>query len=46
MTADPVIHAVVFLADHPTWTWRDLMDTPEEAIDALKSYERSRSSDA
>jgi len=42
MTADPILEAVVFLADHPAWTWRDLAETPDDVLDALKSYQRSR----
>ena len=32
---------VLFLADHPTWTYRDLDETPEDALLLLKQLRRA-----
>lgn len=30
--ADDRLADVLFLADHPAWTWRDLEETPEDVL--------------
>lgn len=41
-TDDPVTIDAMFLDRHPGWTYRDLMDTPEEIVDALKLLDQKR----
>ncbi len=33
---------VLFLANHPAWTWRDLEDTPEDVLASLRILERAQ----
>ena len=41
-TVDERLADVVFLANHPAWTWRDLESTPEDVIDIMRQYERQQ----
>ena len=34
-TADDRLADVLFLANHPTWRWRDLEETPEDVLALL-----------
>lgn len=31
---------VLFLANHPAWTWRDLEETPEDVIGLMRQLAR------
>jgi len=33
---------VVFLINHPSWTWRDLQETPEDVLALLYAFEFQR----
>lgn len=41
-TDDPVVIDAIFLDRHPGWTHRDLMETPDEIVDALKLLDAKR----
>lgn len=33
---------VLFLDAHPAWTWRDLMDTPDDVVQLLRRLDAKR----
>lgn len=33
---DADMEAILFLDRHPGWTWRDLMDTPDEIVAGIR----------
>ena len=33
---------VLYLANHPQWTWRDLEETPEDVLACLRILERAQ----
>ena len=39
-TSDDRLADVLFLAAHPTWTWRDLEDTPEDVVGLVRVLDR------
>ena len=40
--SDDRLADVLFLANHPAWTWRDLQDTPEDVLAMLGILERAQ----
>ncbi len=32
---------VVFLHNHPGWSWRDLQETPDDVIELMRELDRS-----
>ena len=40
--SDDRLADVLFLANHPQWTWRDLEDTPEDVIVLMRRLGREQ----
>ena len=44
--ADGLLSDVLFLDKHPSWSWSDLMNTPDEVVRAMRLLDQERAKQA